>query len=132
MRFCSGLLVASSLTLIGCSGAVETTSVGGKVMVSGKPLNSGAITFAGPQNYIASGYIQPDGTYEVGNVPLGEVKVTITPAQPVVNAEAGTDPVKILKAPAARPIPAKYAKPDNDLTFTVITGGMTKDFDLKP
>lgn len=116
--------------ILGCGG-VSTTTVSGKVTVSGKPANCGAITLAGPQNYVASGYIQPDGTYEIGNAPLGEVKVTIAPAQPMVVAEAGADPTKRLKVPAARPIPARYASPNNDLGFTV-TADMTKDFDLKP
>jgi hypothetical protein len=132
MRTCFHLLLAGSFAVImGCGNGIETTTVSGRVTIGGKRANCGAITFAGPQNYVASGYIQPDGTYEIGNAPVGGVKVTITPAQPKVAAEPGTDPTKRLTAPPAKPIPARYASPNNDLAFTVMPG-MTKNFDLQP
>lgn len=129
--FFSLMLTTVPLFLLGCTGAVETTPVTGTVTIGGKPANCGSITFAGPQNYVASGYIQQDGTYEIGNVPLGEVTVTIAPARPIiVPGEANADPLKPLKLPPPRAIPTRYAGPDNGLAFTV-TANMTKDFDLK-
>lgn len=128
MRFRFALFVVGSLFLAGCGG-VETTSIRGTVTVRGKPVKAGAVTFAGPQNYVASGYIRGDGTYEIGNVPVGDVKVTITPAHPVgIHNDDPTKPIKPLPPSA---IPAKYATPINDLAFTV-TGSMVKDFDLSP
>lgn len=118
----------------GCSaGAVETTRLTGKVTVNGVPATSGAIAFYGPQNYVASSYINPDGTYEIENVPLGDVRVTVVTSPPISDG-SGPNPANMTvvarkKVPTTR-VPTKYATPDNDLRFNV-TSGMTKNFDLR-
>jgi hypothetical protein len=132
-RWVFGLLgVVLPAALLGCGS--RTATVSGVVTLEGKPVNAGGIAFTSANNYIASGVIEQDGTYRIGNAPIGDVVVTIRKATPVMKPEPGADPSKRPKEsslPTATPIPAKYAQPDNGLGFTV-TGNMTKDFDLTP
>ena len=71
----------------------------GKVTFKGKPLAGGSVTVVGTDNVPRLGGIAADGTYAVGGVPAGEVRVSVSwPAPP---AEA---------APAAAALPPPEAK----------------------
>jgi hypothetical protein len=133
IRCSFGLAVAAlALALVGCGG-VSTTNVSGVVKLNGKPLNSGTIAFTGPTNYVASANIDQDGSYEIGNAPIGDVTVTITSSAPVGDEpEEGADPIKKRpsKSPEGISIPKRYSKPATSGLGFKVTANMTKDFEL--
>jgi hypothetical protein len=125
----AGLLVFLS----GCSGGVGT--VVGEVKYNGQPLPNGRITF------VCSGGSKPalsvdivDGRYEIANVPAGPVEVTIETfnlrSDPV---PGGPPPAPVPKGYKYVKIPARYGSAkDSGLSFEVVRGDQTKDFNLTP
>jgi len=82
-----GILPALALLFVsGCSGSSEG-SVSGNVSFEGKPLGNGSVAFvikdkAGKElREVAS--IQPDGSYAIAKVPVGEVTICVETTQPV-------------------------------------------------
>jgi hypothetical protein len=74
----TALTLAVLWASVGCSGK---GNVSGKVTYHGQPLPGGTVAFApeagGPGN---SAQIDPkDGTYHVGRLPAGPMKITVTP-----------------------------------------------------
>lgn len=141
-----GSLLACSLLVAGCGGP-KTAKVSGTVMFGGKALPGGKITFypanGGAANP-ASADIQEDGTYTVTNVPVGEVKVTVStdhlsgklttrnappggvdaqmkpPAGAGANIPQKPDNAGVKLIGTYTKIPAKYGKPETtDLTYTI-------------
>jgi hypothetical protein len=80
-RLLPALLAALPLVCAaGCS--PKTATVSGKVTVNNKPVTAGVITFYPDEESgakPASANIKADGTYEVGNAPVGKVKVAVGP-----------------------------------------------------
>jgi hypothetical protein len=95
------------------------------------------------------GVINPDGTYSFSDVPLGNVKVTITtegvgatqPSMDEMMQRAGVKPPEGMQGTGPPvpegmkavkvDIPAKYAKVDTTpLTYQVTEGSQTKNFEL--
>jgi len=66
------MLFASS----GCSSSFST--VKGKIEVNGKPLPAGSVSIQSATGVIFDGVIQPDGSYSVENVPVGQAKVLVS------------------------------------------------------
>jgi hypothetical protein len=71
--------------------------VKGKVTSGKKALTTGTVMFYGKNGLTASANIQPDGSYEVLDAPVGECRVTVTvnqlPNDPMVRARLkGTGP----------------------------------------
>jgi|SRR5579859_5122598 len=124
------LTLATALILFGCSARTPTARLKGQVTLDGKPANAGTIIFYGPNNYVASTYIRLDGSYEVGNVPIGEITVTIQSGQPQAKDDPA-DPGQTRKTPPATAIPKKYASKDS-MERIQVTRDEIKNFDLKP
>jgi len=132
------------LCLAGCGPAGPTTVVSGTVTVKDKPV-VGEITFVGPDGKEVKAPIL-DGKYSVPNPIAGVNKIKITGmgadlapgvgAKPMVPKDAAKDMMTkdMSKATVGTgvPPPAKYALPDNGLTYEVKSGTQTKDFPLEP
>jgi hypothetical protein len=148
------LLPALPLLLVllaGCTHGPTVARVSGTVKYRGAPVSAGTIAFhpaAGGYYFVS---LEPDGTYAVPDVPVGEAAVTIEtesanpkthPAPEQYGANRGhKSPVGPGPGGAAPPtqapkgayvkIPAKYAqKETSKLTVTLTGGAQTQNFDL--
>jgi hypothetical protein len=124
-------LILTPALLTGCNSAKDGT-VQGKVTVDGTPANGGFVVFTpsgGGQGI--SGIIQADGTYRAVEVPLGQVKVSVTPPP---KATGTAPPIAGMEPPGGAagkpvPIPPKYAAPNTSGLSTTVTGG-TNTYDV--
>src|SRR5437867_840717 len=79
----AGLVPLLLLALFGCNdGRRATGTVTGTVSYQGKPLPTGKVSFYGPNDQVASAFIEEDGSYEAQSVPLGAVKVAVSTPPP--------------------------------------------------
>src|SRR5262245_35062810 len=103
---CAAALVAAALA--GCSSGPKTGDVKGKVTFKGAPVTEGSVTFLNPKgggDYEAK--IDPDGSYAIKKVKVGEYVVEVKPPIHIVD----TDPGKSPPAPVEKNmpnIPMKY------------------------
>lgn len=125
------VLLAPVLFIVGCGSDAKTT-VKGKVTVNGKPAAAGAmVVFVGTGSNQISAIIGSDGTYIMSDPPVGEDKVAVKGNPTSGAAVVPTTGMPGMGAATAtgEPIPAKYADPNNGLTFTVVKGS-NKPFDI--
>jgi hemoglobin len=102
-----------------------TASVSGRITYKGKPLPAGSVTFnKAKAAYVAK--IQPDGTYELKNLPDDSYQIAIETASAKAPTKDGRE-----KPAEFVPIPAQYADPlRSGLTAEIKAGSNTLDFDL--
>jgi hypothetical protein len=129
LLFVPGLLILLS----GCGGGVG--SVSGEVKYNGQPLPNGRITF------ICSGGTKPslsadiaNGRYEIANVPVGPVEVTVETFELRADSvPGGPPPPPVPKGYKYIKIPTRYGNAkESGLGFEVVSGPQTKDFALTP
>jgi hypothetical protein len=82
--FLKSLIAVAAMVAAGCSNSAD---VSGKVTYNGKPVVYGTVVVVGADGLPRSGAIQPDGSYKVKAVPLGQAKVAVTSPRP-----PGSDP----------------------------------------
>ena len=89
--------------------------VSGKVTFEGKPVPSGQVMFMGPDGVPHMGEIQPEGTYEVANLPYGEAIVTVARLLGVDEYQdklrAAREKGRPLPSPPTTVLPAHYDDP---------------------
>lgn len=69
-------LAVGLLPLLGCGGSSTPAAVQGKVTLDGAPVTGGSISFhSATGDY--TGPIAADGTYSIGDIPAGEMTVTV-------------------------------------------------------
>src|ERR1700687_74789 len=74
IRIRSLVLVGLCLAVANLSGCVKgKATVTGKVTLNGQSLTAGTVTFIGGPNRVGSSIINSDGTYTVGDAPIGDV-----------------------------------------------------------
>jgi hypothetical protein len=128
------LAIIFALLVTGCGGVKEASITGG-VRLDGKPVTGGLISFILPDGMPHTVEIQPDGSYRVDGVPLGEAIVTVS--SPPVNDQARQMQLKRPKdnpppPPAGPQFPAKYADmATTDLRYTVKPGENRFDAEMK-
>jgi hypothetical protein len=147
------LIAACGLVIIldGCGGGAERPAMGrvsGKVTYKGQPVTSGSVIFTPARDQgkeaaggrVATGNIQPDGTYTLTTFDTGDGAVL---GQHVVTVEAHgqttmtgvpIDPKtkRPRYVPAKSTIPEKYGSLDKTpLRHTVEPGNNTFDLELK-
>jgi hypothetical protein len=157
LRFRIGVSFAVFMALmIGCSTAVAPAKVKGTVTYKGQPLKGGTIAFHTEDKGSYGGSIGTDGNYEISDVPIGTMKVTVeteslnrkaAPSYPkggkaatnmaaermAAEKKAGTT---IASSSEAKEhyvkIPAKYADKNlSGLVETLETGSQVKNIELK-
>jgi len=121
------LVLLSLLLLTGCSssGNGDGNEISGVVKYNGEPVPGGTISFisAADKNKVARAGINPDGTYRVGKVPLGDMKITIDGPSPPSDSAQGKKPPMIL--------PKTYLKAETSgLSYSVKEGSQTHNIDL--
>jgi hypothetical protein len=135
------LRTAALLTAVwlagGCGGGGQsqpaTHTVSGTVRFNDKVVNYGSVAFYGGDGRPVKSVIQTDGSYNIRNPPLGEVKVAVETGPPPVLISPpggkGGEPFKFEKID----IPLHYSDPEKtDLRYTVTPGQHRFDINLKP
>jgi hypothetical protein len=130
------LLTLFLLSLAGCSPA--RGKVTGTVTYKGEPVRAGFVAFFGAKDQVASAPIASDGTFKASDVPLGEVKVTVsTPAPGPTKEQAAKNPMMTKKhfVPSGErnvKVPNRYSTPaTSGISFTVGQGDQSINIDLK-
>src|SRR5216683_2029283 len=142
------LVAAVCLGLAGLAGCEKgRATVSGKVTLNNQLLTAGTVSFVASPNRTGSGVIHPDGTYTVGDAPIGDVTITVTTPEPLKGPAMVRGPEKPppgvqgmpadMQPPDANemskmmkfvPAPEKYKSVDTSpLKFTVQPGTQTKD-----
>lgn len=124
-----GVCLAAGLTvaLAGCGGSSKAT-VSGTVTYKGEPLPAGMIAFIGKDNQVASGAIEPNGHYSVRNVPIGPVKISVTPPPAPLQDSKPPEGMPTTKSVS---IPDHYKDPEKSgLTYTVKSGSQDHPINL--
>ena len=131
----------------GCSAG--KAAVSGKVsFANGTPVPAGTITFWAADGRQAQATLKHDGTYSLGDAPVGEVKVTVeTPPQGMGPQPRSAPPPGMQKGMPAEmipegdqsgnvkviPVPDRYRdKASTPLDYTVTKGTQKKDFTIEP
>lgn len=147
----SSLAPLMALALGGLAGCGESTTFGtvtGRVLLRGKPVSAGQVSFLGEDGVPVCGAIGPDSTYRVEQVPIGVAIVTVDdapqgePPKPAAPRVVGrrTDGRPILapapgSTPKPRPpsaMPAKYTDTKTSgLQLTVGRGRNQFDIEMK-
>lgn len=124
--FRSTILAAAGLTVAvaisGCESGPGFGDMSGTVTYEGKPLPGGQVIVTNEaDNLMASGYLSPEGTYSIKQVPAGPVRVIVRNEElkHQISEKAAKDlqrkgvPIVIEKDPSKGnkyvPIPARYA-----------------------
>jgi hypothetical protein len=141
--------LAAFVGVVGCGAKVATVS--GKVTFQGKAVVFGTVSIIGPDGITKSGSINPDGSFTVSGVGVGEGKVAVTSLKPPDGTggakpkgggrDAGDDERKPEKPdPAAPPeviknwfpIPSKYGDHKQSGLIVPVGDGKPVTIDLKP
>ena len=133
-RFLPVILLLGMVAAIGCHSTEErTVPVSGKVMVDGKTMSLGTVTFAPDKDKgnkgtgLASGPIQPDGSYKLTydgkeGAPAGWYKVGVNPAgMPITMPEKGKP------MPTAAAINSRFYSPDTSKISIEVTASPAPD-----
>lgn len=117
------ILLAAILT-VGCSTDPKAGILSGKVSVRGTPVTGGEVYVVGGignNEYAATAVIQPDGSYGMDRVPVGSVRISVSPP-------LGANPGDTVPGPG---IPAKFRDPHTSgLAFEVVPGPQISDVKL--
>jgi hypothetical protein len=115
-------LIASGafLLAVGCGGIdssrqAHPDALVGKLTYNGQPLKSVILTATGVDGTLAGGTTNEEGVYTIPSPPRGKLQLQLS--------APGTGKL---------PFPAKYTKPNSDLTTEYTGGKQTFDIELKP
>jgi hypothetical protein len=134
------VLTCACAALAGCRHSLPVDHrVRGVVTYGGVPLREGRVTLLGDNGRIGAAVIQPDGTYEVVDPPLGKVRAGITtfpklrpqPSQPLDLPRTKGLAFSVVPALAPARVPERYTDPErSDLRFVVTPGVQILDIHL--
>ncbi|CAN0264765.1 unnamed protein product, partial [Phaeothamnion confervicola] len=143
-------LLALLAAVAGCGGqpprSVDHAEVTGKVLLQGKPVPGGQVSFvAVTGGFAASGNIDENGNYQI-KAPVGEVKITVNntalQGRKGAGGKGAAGPKQLphpkqsgAEEPNAKTqwvsIPSRYSNADTtDLKYTVTPGPQTHDINL--
>ena len=132
---CVLTLAGVAWAVAGCSSS--GSSVSGQVMIGGKPVAGGQVSFVAKTGVAYTSKIDTEGRYSIDAVPLGEMIVLVIgrppPAATPVGQSGAAKKLSSANNPAAvtapkGQVPEKYADPGtSDLRYTVVAGANTYD-----
>ncbi len=131
-RWCLCLVIFACM---GCGSGPSTATVTGTVTFEGGPVKAGTICFVPLDGIPRQGDIQPDGSYRVDDIPLGDAII-------VINPPAVEDPNKHMRIkeqkdtaviqPPPPPFPTKYIDMStSDLRYSVKSGENVHKVEMK-
>src|SRR5262249_47128192 len=115
LRVCLGILL--TVTLFSLSGCGSKGNVHGKVYFKEKALTSGVVAFVANKKTVGTSSIKEDGSYEIKDIPTGEVTITVTSGM----QKGGK---------AAVPLPKEVSDPNKSTEKTTINKG-EQEYDIK-
>jgi hypothetical protein len=115
---------AVAVGLVGCGGdnrvAAAKSVLRGRLTADKKPVSVGTVTAYKGGSKVAETQINPDGGFELYNLPPGDYQLTVT------HTDVSTPYAKPLK------LPSRYAEPaGSGLTVNVADGENKREFDLQ-
>lgn len=116
-----GLVAVMVIGVPACSDkSVKKVTVSGTISYQGRRIPSGMLQFVGPNGAYSAAVIQPDGTFIITDVVLGEVKVGVLEApRRSGSSSSGEKPVPGPKAAPAS-LPDKFRNPETSgLKYTI-------------
>ena len=126
------LAAATTLAFVGCGGPASS-SVSGKVTLSGQPVTKATVNFFNPTTGVAaSAELGADGAYKITeNLPAGSYKVSIVP---LADASRPPMPGQEATSAAVSPVPGKYQSDASSGLTADIKPGVTEglNFALEP
>jgi hypothetical protein len=123
------------IVVVGCQ---KHGDVSGRVTYQGKPLVFGTVQFEASDGSLKQANINPDGTYSIQGVHIGEVKAAVNSPNPkssdlrAIVREGQEPPPPPKEYPGWFPIPPEYqdlSKPK--LSYTIKGGRNTIDIELQ-
>jgi hypothetical protein len=129
-RFLSLLTSCVIVLAAGCGS--PTATVSGTISFDGNPLNSGFILFQASDGAVKTADIQPDGIYNVPELPPGPARIAINVPSPPPRGPDGVsaDPPEAFDFEPVL-IPPKYGDIETSgLTFEISHGGQVHDIAL--
>ena len=84
------------VAMSGCRNAneLDTAPVSGRVLMNGKPLSTGTVTFVPNRGRVANGDIQSDGTFELSTYRSGDGAIVGSHKAAVLVIRSDIDPAK--------------------------------------
>ncbi|HEX3149040.1 MAG TPA: hypothetical protein VHR66_13245 [Gemmataceae bacterium] len=82
LRHISIRLFVGTALLALVAGCNSQTSVSGKVTYKGTPVSTGSVTLVASNGQVYTGNLNSDGTFQISDVPTGEVQIGIVGANP--------------------------------------------------
>ncbi len=119
------------ISFLGC-GANDKGAVSGKVLFKGEVLPSGTVAFQGTKGWVGSSNIR-SGLYEIKDVPIGEVKISVQTFAPSPGVVPPNTPASAVQLPSLKfvEIPAVYSDMQTTpLRFTVQPGTQLHDVEV--
>jgi hypothetical protein len=129
--------------LLGAGGCGNRATVSGKVTFQGRPVTHGSVIFLLADGTAQSVAIQPDGSYQIENVPPGTAKIAVISRNPTRGrsttgnrkpAGAGNSAKASAKTPTVGwfPLPARFESPESSgLRCEMASGQMGHDIEMK-
>jgi hypothetical protein len=124
-----------ALAAIGCQGK---GNVSGKVSYQGKPLVFGTVLFEGSDGHQRQANIQPDGSYSISGLAVGQAKAAVSSLNPKssdftpMQREGAKPPPPRPEVQGWFPIPEKYDAPHTSgLTYPIKRGENMIDIELE-
>lgn len=135
---CLSVLLGMALVMGAIIGCQRTGDVSGKVTYQGKALVFGTVQFEGSDGSIKQTTINPDGTYSIQGMAIGEAKAAVNSPNPkssdhqAIVREGQEPPPPRPEIPGWFPIPTDYqdlSKPQ--LKYTIKGGANTINIELQ-
>ena len=121
-------------TTLGCRNAneLDTAPVSGRVLLNGKPLSTGTVTFVPNRGRVANGDIQSDGTFELSTYRshdgaiVGSHKAAVLVLRPDIDPTVGPERDK-----PPMLIPPRYATAEESGLKYEVKAGQDNKFTLE-
>jgi hypothetical protein len=140
-RSLATLVTLSALAVMGCGS--PRGSVSGIVRFRGTPVTTGSISFHGDNGEVVSSLLATDGSYHIGCLTPGPVRVTVVshpsvPPSLTVNRMHNVyasphGPARMGVSQRYWALPDKFSKPDRSgLAYVIESGEQSIDIELTP
>jgi hypothetical protein len=125
-------LAAGILTGCGGNGSSEGVDVSGTVVLGGKPVEAGLITFLTDDGKTASAELQEGGKFSLSNAPAGKVYIGVNTQMLRGQERLNLKQSKGKERGGHLQVPPRYADPKTSGLTKVLEAGKTIEIKLTP